>query len=127
MRDFRELSVWNKSHQLTLDCYGATKTFPRDELYGLVSQIRRASASIGCNIAEGCGRSGNGDFQRFLQLAAGSASEVEYELLLSHDLGYIPSETYVALSAQTIEIKKMLTALSRKVEIARFQDRGERI
>ena len=87
MKDFRNLVVWQKSHKLTLDVYEATRKFPKEELYGLVSQLRRACSSIPCNIAEGCGRRGNGEFHRFLQIATGSASEVEYQLLLAHELG----------------------------------------
>jgi four helix bundle protein len=85
MRDFRELKVWHKAHQLTLAVYSATKTFPRDELYGLTSQIRRAAVSIGANIAEGAGKNSPAEFGRFLQIALGSASELEYHLLLSGD------------------------------------------
>ena len=78
MQNFRNLKVWQKAHMLTLDVYKATKSFPREEMYGLTSQIRRASVSIAANIAEGTCRNGDADFGRFLQMAAGSASEVEY-------------------------------------------------
>lgn len=81
MRDFRELKVWQKSHQLTLAIYKATVKFPKDEMYGLTSQIRRASASIAANIAEGCGRNGEAELGRFLQIAMGSASELEYQVV----------------------------------------------
>ncbi len=87
MKNFRDLQVWQKAHSLTLNSYKATAQFPREELYGLVSQIRFCSASIAANIAEGCGRRGNGEFHRFLQIATGSASELEYHFLLSRDLG----------------------------------------
>lgn len=80
MRDFRELKVWEKSHQLTLAIYKITAIFPREELYGLTIQIRRASASIPANIAEGCGRNGVAELARFLHIAMGSASELEYHL-----------------------------------------------
>lgn len=83
MKDFRNLKVWEKAHQLTLEIYRSTKLFPREEMYGLISQMRRCSASIGANIAEGCGKRGNGEFQRFLQIASGSASELDYHLLLA--------------------------------------------
>ena len=111
MRDFRKLQVWGKSHQLTLAIYQITKTFPKEELYGLTSQIRRAAASIPANIAEGSGRSGDGEFGRFLQIAAGSASELDYHLLLAHDLGYLPELDYQKLSPVTQEIKRMLVGL----------------
>ena len=93
MKDFRNLKVWEKSHQLALAVYKATSTFPRHELYGLTSQIRRACASIPANIAEGCGRSGDAELARFLQIAMGSASELEYHLLLARDLGFLPAPT----------------------------------
>ncbi|MGA9994068.1 MAG: four helix bundle protein, partial [Pyrinomonadaceae bacterium] len=89
MRDFREFKVWVKSHDLTLEVYKVTAAFPKEELYGLTSQIRRASASIPANIAEGCGRSGNPELCRFLQISMGSASELEYHLLLAHDLKFL--------------------------------------
>ena len=92
MKDFRSLKVWERSHQLTLDVYGVTAGFPREERYGLTSQIRRCSASIGANIAEGCGKRGNGEFQRYLQIASGSASELDYHFLLARDLNFmVPS------------------------------------
>jgi four helix bundle protein len=80
MRDFREFKVWEKAHSLTLDIYKATATFPRAEMYGLTSQLRRASSSIPANIAEGCGRGGNAELARFLQIGMGSASELEYHI-----------------------------------------------
>ena len=83
MKDFRDLKVWHKSHSLALKIYKATSKFPRSELYGLTSQIRRASTSISANIAEGCGRKGNLEFARFLQISMGSASELENLLLLT--------------------------------------------
>ena len=88
MKDFRTLTVWQEAHQLTLSIYRVTKNFPKDELYGLTSQMRRCSASIAANIAEGCGRRGNAEFARFLQIASGSASELDYHLLLARDLGF---------------------------------------
>ncbi|HYU46360.1 MAG TPA: four helix bundle protein [Terriglobales bacterium] len=109
MRDFRELKVWHKAHALTLNVYRATKLFPKEELYGLTSQIRRAAASIGANIAEGSGKSSRADFGRSLQIALGSASELEYHLLLSRDLGYVVPEIYQQLSEQVVETKKMLS------------------
>src|SRR5713226_5621353 len=86
MRDFRELKVWEKAHGLTLAVYTATARFPKEELYGLTTQIRRSCASIPANLAEGCCRSGDVEFARFLQIAMGSASELEYHVLLAHDL-----------------------------------------
>jgi four helix bundle protein len=89
MQDFRKLKVWQKAHQLTLRVYEVTRKFPKAELYGMVSQMRRSWSSIPRNIAEGCGRGTDLDFARFLQISMGSASELEYDLLLSHDLGYL--------------------------------------
>jgi len=115
MQDFRDLKVWEKAHYLTLGVYKATATFPKDELYGLTSQIRRSSASVPTNIAEGCGRSGDPEFARFVQIAMGSASEVEYQLLLAHDLGFMNSAKYKTLSNQVIEVKRMLAVLLQKL------------
>jgi len=111
MQNFRNLQVWEKSHRLTLEIYQASRGFPRDELFGLTSQVRRAAASVPANLAEGCGRGSNAEFGLFVGYALGSASEVEYHLLLAHDLGYLDGETYTHLASQTEEIKKMLTAL----------------
>ena len=93
MKDFRDLKVWDCAHQVTLSVYRYTSSFPREETYGIVSQLRRCSASAAANIAEGCGRSGNAESGRFLTMAMGSASELEYFLLLARDLEYLSSET----------------------------------
>jgi four helix bundle protein len=119
MKDFRDLDVWSKAHSTTLAVYRATADFPKQELYGLTSQMRRCAASIPANIAEGCGRRGNGEFHRFLTIAMGSASELEYHLLLSHDLGFLGLEKFDALTAQVQEIKKMLASLIRRVDAER--------
>ena len=111
MKDFRSLKVWERAHQLVLAVYQATKTFPRQEMYGLTNQIQRAAVSIPTNIAEGCGKSGDIDFSRYLQIAMGSSSELEYQLLLAHDLNYLSDEVYQSLSNQLIEIRKMLNTL----------------
>ena len=110
MRNFRELQVTPKAHALTLAVYEVTRAFPGDERFGLTGQLRRASASIGYNIAEGCGRDSDIDFARFLQMAMGSASEVEYELWLARDLGYLSAPVHDRLAAQAIEVRKMLRA-----------------
>jgi len=116
MRDFRTLKVWQKAHQVTLRVYTATRTFPKDELYGLTSQIRRSAASIPTNVAEGCGRSGGPEFARFLNIAMGSASELEYQLLLAGDLKLLDPDQYQALSADVIEVKRMLASLFRRLK-----------
>jgi four helix bundle protein len=120
MKDFRDLRVWEKTHELTLDIYRTTATFPRSELYGLVSQIRRCSASIGANIAEGCGRRGNNECQRYLQIASGSASELDYHLLLSKDLGFLRDGEYRELVRNLTGVRKMLTSLLQKVDADRL-------
>ena len=104
MKDFRELAVWQHAHQNTLRVYRCTRHFPREETYGLVSQLRRCSSSVAANIAEGCGRSGNAEFGRFLAIAMGSASELEYFLLLARDLEYLSSSDNEAVAD---EVSKM--------------------
>ncbi|TAE61914.1 MAG: four helix bundle protein [Nostocales cyanobacterium] len=116
MRDFRELKVWEKSHQLTLAIYKITAIFPREELYGLTSQIRRSSASIPANIAEGCGRNGVAELARFFHIAMGSASELEYHLLLAHDLNFLTESDYELLIHSVIEVKRMLAAFIQKLK-----------
>ncbi|MBZ5515374.1 MAG: four helix bundle protein [Acidobacteriia bacterium] len=116
MQDFKKLKVWEKSHDLTLAVYRVTAAFPKEELYGLTSQIRRSCASIPANVAEGCGRGGKAEFARFLQVAAGSASELEYHLLLAHDLGLLEDGNHSLLSGQAIELKRMLASLLEKVK-----------
>lgn len=115
MQDFHKLKVWQKSHALALATYRTTSGFPKEELYGLSSQMRRACISIPANIAEGCGRSGSADFARFLQMAMGSASELEYQFILAMDLGYLPEDDYPVLSEGVSEVKQMLAALMQKV------------
>jgi four helix bundle protein len=115
MQDFKDLKVWQKSHQLTLDVYRSTTTFPREELYGLTSQIRRASFSIAANIAEGCGRNGHNELRRFLEIAMGSASELEYHLLLARDLQMLEPHTYEELNTQTCEVKRMPAVFIQKL------------
>ncbi len=120
MKDFRDLHVWHKAHLMTLDVYKVTNRFPKQEMYGLTSQIRRCAASIAANIAEGCGKRGNGEFQRFLNIATGSASELEYHFLLARDLNFMNEIEYKALSSAIIEIKRMLASLALKVEADRL-------
>jgi len=115
MRDFRKLKVWEKAHQLALVIYKVTASFPKEELYGLTSQIRRAATSIPANIAEGCGRSGKPDFMRFCHIAMGSASELEYHLLLARDLDLLNNPDHRKLTGQVVEVKQMLTAFVRKL------------
>jgi four helix bundle protein len=119
MKDFRQLKVWEKSHQLALAIYKVTAKFPKEEIYGLTSQVRRASMSIPTNIAEGCGRNTDADFARFLQMAMGSASETEYQLLLSLDLGFLNKEQYDKLNTDVTEVKRMLASLLKTLRADR--------
>lgn len=108
MRDFHKLVIWQRSHQLTLDIYMLTQQFPKEELFGLTSQIRRSVSSIPTNIAEGCGRETNKDFAHFLQISIGSACETEYQLLLAHDLNYITDKEYFRLNDEIVSVRKMI-------------------
>lgn len=119
MKDFRTLQVWQKAHSFTLLVYRITKNFPSEERFGISSQMRRSSSSIPTNIAEGCGRDTNRDFQRFLQIAYGSANEVDYQIILSADLNYVSPEARQELSSNIAELKRMLAALIRKVSADR--------
>jgi four helix bundle protein len=113
MKSFRDLKVWEKAHVLVLECYRLTRTFPKEELFGLVSQIRRAAVSVPANIAEGCARGSNADFQRFLQMAMGSAS------VLSRDLNLLKNQDFEKAREQVEEVKRMLSALIRKIALER--------
>ena len=115
MKDFRDLKVWEKAHHLAVAVCRATANFPSEEKYGLTSQLCRSAVSIPSNIAEGCGRSGDRELARFLQIAMGSASELEYQLLLCRDLGLLQGSVYKELEKPTIEVKRMLTSLIRKL------------
>lgn len=119
MRNFRELKVWEKAHHLTLEVYKASQSFPRDETYGLTSQIRRSSISVPANIAEGCGRDGDAELARFLQIAMGSASELDYHLLLARDLNLLNSSDYAQLASEVGEVKRMLTSFVQKLKANR--------
>ena len=111
MWDFHNYKLWDKGHQFALSIYKKTKTFPKDELFGITSQIRRAATSIPFNIAEGCGRRSDSEFAHFLNIAAGSASEVEEELLLSYDLEFLDKASYQQLNKEINDIKAMLNKL----------------
>ena len=115
MQDFTQLKVWERSHQLTLAVYRTTRPFPKEEQYGLTSQIRRAGASVPANIAEGCGSNSSADFAWFLQMAMRSASELHYHLILARDLGYLEASDHEQLTYEAIGVKRMLTSLIVKV------------
>jgi four helix bundle protein len=124
VKDFKELRVWSKAHELTVSIYNLTRAFPRDEIYGLTSQVRRSAASIGANIAEGCGRRSDGEMTRFLQIARGSASETEYHLLLAKDLGFLAEGDFRKTEQRVVEVQRMLTALVQKVQPVRRATQG---
>lgn len=115
MKDFRNLSAWQKGHKLAIIIYKKTKNYPKEEVYGITSQLRRAIVSIPTNLAEGCGRGSDKDFAKFVQIAIGSASESEYLILLSNELGYIDKDEYEELTKSVCEIKRMLTALIKNL------------
>jgi four helix bundle protein len=119
MKNFRDLQIWERAHRPTPTIYATTLKFPREELYGLTSRVRRCAVSIGANIAEGCGKTGNNEFQRFLHIAAGSASELDYELLLAKDLAYLSKPDYAGIADELSHIRKMLSSLLRKVNADR--------
>ena len=119
MQDFRKLKVWEKAHGLALAIYEVTSKFPREELFGLTSQMRRACVSIPANIAEGCGGAGDAQMARFLQIGMGSASELEYHLLLACDLGLLKGPRYEELARDVTEVKRMLTSFLQKLRTDR--------
>ncbi len=115
VKDFRDLQVWQKAHQLTLTVYRLTASFPQTERYGLTTQLRRSSASVAANLAEGCGRNGDAELARFCSIAMGSASELDYHLLLARDLKLLNVTAYAEVAQQTTEVKRMLTGLIQKL------------
>jgi len=119
MKNFRKLNVWKNAHDLTLRLYQITSSFPDNERYGLISQIRRACVSIPTNIAEGCGRNSDAELSRFLQIALGSASEIEYLILLSSELKLIDQDLSPDLNSKIQEIKRMLTSFIKKLKADR--------
>lgn len=125
MKDFRKLQVWERAHGLALRVYKASAGFPKEEIYGLTAQVRRPSVSIASNIAEGCGRNSDADFARMLQIAMGSASETEYQLLLSRDLGFLDTEGYGQLQVELEEVKRMLSGLLKTLRSPSRQPAAE--
>ena len=115
MQNYRTLKVWEKAHTFTLDIYKITLVFPKIETYALADQMRRSASSIPTNIAEGCGRNSNLELSHFLNVALGSSNEIDYQILLTKDLGYISQEQYELLKNQIGEIKAMLITLISKL------------
>lgn len=116
MRNYRDLQVWSKAHELTLQLNQLSRSFPREEVYGVTSQLRRAAASIGANLAEGCGRLISTELARFVKIAMGSTSELDYHLLLCRDLGIMNGDDFRNASARLTEVRKMLASFLRRVE-----------
>src|SRR5206468_12562360 len=110
-----QLQVWQKAHALTLSIYRATSKFPAEERYGLVSQMRRSASSIPTNLAEGCGREGRRELARYVEIARGSASELEYQLLLARDLDFLPNPEYQSLDDSLTEVQKMLVSFRQSL------------
>jgi four helix bundle protein len=119
MKNYREMRVWEKAHGVAVRIYEITQSFPNSELYGLTSQLRRAAVSIAANLAEGCGKSSDSEFGRYVDIASGSASEADYLVLLAKDLGYISPDAYGGISEEITAIRKMLTSLKKAVKTAK--------
>ena len=115
MRDFTKLEIWKRTHELTLKIYQITKQFPKDELFGLTSQIWRSASSIPTNIAEGCGRNSRQQLKHFFQIAIGSNSELLYQLILSKDLQYMSETSFINLYDETIQVSKMIYSYGEKL------------
>ena len=116
MKNYRELNVWKSGHTLTLAVYRQTKSFPKDELFGLTSQMRRAVSSIPANIAERGGRDGDPELKRFLDIALGSACELDYFVLLAGELGYLPSAVQTVLADEALRLRRQLGAFIQKLK-----------
>jgi four helix bundle protein len=112
MQDFRSLSVWQKSHSITISVYAISGRMSHPRHFALRDQLVRAAISVPANLAEGCGRTGDREFRRFVRVALGSASELEYHLLLAHDLGLLPAADYAQLAGGVVEVKRMLAGLA---------------
>ncbi|MBD0777436.1 four helix bundle protein [Maribacter sp. ANRC-HE7] len=115
MRDYRKYDVWKLGHEITLNIYSITKAFPKDEEFGITSQMRRASFSIPSNIAEGCGRASDAEFKRFLIISRGSAAELEYFMFLAKDLKYIDDVSYTTLYDKVNKVKRSISNLIQKI------------
>ena len=116
MKDYRKMKIWQRSHAFTISVYRATKSFPRDELFALTNQMRRACTSIPTNIAEGCGRDGDAELKRYLTIALGSACELDYYLLLARELSYLDEVAGQPLAIEIMEIRRMLGSFIQKLK-----------
>ena len=116
MKEYRDLKIWVRSHRLTFELYRATRTFPKEEMFGVTSQIRHAATSIPANIAEGCGRDGDAELRRFLTIALGSACELDYFVLLATELGYLSREEGSKFGGEALELRRMLGTFIQKLK-----------
>jgi four helix bundle protein len=115
MRDYSKYDVWKLGHKITLKIYDVTKAFPNEEQFGLISQMRRAAYSIPSNISEGCGRESDAEFKRFLIIARGSSTELEYFTILANDLGYLDEVTHTQIYDDVNKVKRSLNNLMQKI------------
>jgi len=122
LRNYEDLEVWQKAHSLTIKLYRVTEGFPRSEMFGLTSQIRRAGNSIGANLAEGCGRWGDAELARYVQIAMGSAAELQNHLRLAKDLGFLKARDHAAILNDVTSVRQMLTAFRQKVRGVRDKE-----
>ncbi len=122
MQDFRKLKVWQLAHQLTLDVYRVTRSYPPEERFGLTAQSRDAASSISSNIAEGCGRGGRKDFCRFLRISNGSASELQYHLIPGRDLKYLSPADQSRLGQKAAQVQRMLVSLMNRIQASRLPE-----
>lgn len=116
MRNYKNLSVWQKGIKISLTIYKLTKSFSKEELFGLTSQMRRSGVSIASNIAEGAGRGSNKEFSRFIDIALGSAAELDTQVIISHELEYLNNEYFIQITKKIEEIQKMLSGLKNKIQ-----------
>jgi four helix bundle protein len=116
MKNYRQLNVWKLSHAITLNVYRLSKSFPKEELFGLTGQLRRAAASVPANLAEGCGRDGDAELKRFVNIALGSACELDYHVLLAADLNYIEAKAANALADEILQLRRMLGAFIKTLK-----------
>lgn len=115
MRDYRKYNVWELGQEVTLETYKLTRSFPKEELYGVISQMRRASSSVPANIAEGYGRESDAEFNRFLGIARGSANKLEYFTVLANDLGYLDEPIFIQLNDKVDKLRRSLNSLIKKL------------
>ena len=115
MQDFTKLIVWQKAHNLTINVYKLTYSMPSEEKFGLISQIRRSCISIESNLAEGCGRDGDKELARFVDISMGSSFELRCQLLIARDLGYVNPKQYELFESKILEVNRMLGGLLKKL------------